>query len=258
MTARTLIGAGTALRLTGVELRMLAREPMVVVGLLGFPLALVLVLAGVFGQTPDPGFGGVAPDEHYIAGYAGVVLAALGLVTLPVHIAGHRELGVHRRFRAAGLSAPTLVASQLLVGTVLALAAAAIVLVAGMAVYGVVMPQNPLGVLGWMVVGLACFLAIGVALGSLLRSARAANAIGNLLFVPVLLLGGGGPPRDVMTGAMGAISDALPLSHVVGGIRQSWLGTTDDPHQLWWPLAVGALSALVAVWATRRRERAGR
>ena len=54
----------------------------------------VLVLAGVFGSAPDPDFGGVIPSEHYVVGYVGVVLASLGLVTLPAHLASHRELGV--------------------------------------------------------------------------------------------------------------------------------------------------------------------
>ena len=89
-------GVATALRLTTTNLRLMAREPMVAVGLIGFPLATVLVLAGVFGQVPDPDFGGVAPDQHYLAGYIGVVIAALGLITLPVHIATARELGVTR------------------------------------------------------------------------------------------------------------------------------------------------------------------
>ena len=31
-------------------------------------------------------------------------------------------------------------------------------------------------------------------------SGRAATALGNLIFIPMFLLGGGGPPRDVMTG----------------------------------------------------------
>ena len=91
----------TALRLTRLELRLLLREPMVAVSLVGFPVATVLVLAGVFGQAPDPEFAGVAPDDHYLAGYVGVVLAALGLITIPVHLASHRELGVRRRLRSA-------------------------------------------------------------------------------------------------------------------------------------------------------------
>jgi ABC-2 type transport system permease protein len=243
----------TVLRLTGAELRLLFREPMVAVGLIGFPLGTVLVLAGVFGSAPDPDFAGLAPSNHYLAGYVGVVLAAMGLITIPVHMATHRELGVLRRFRSSGLSAGTLVASEIMLGAVLGTIASAVVLLVGGAVYGLQMPDDPIGVLGWYLAGLACFIAIGVALGSLLPSGRSANALGNLIFVPMLLLGGGGPPRKVMTSAMQTLSDLLPLSHLVGGLRQSWLGATDDPHALWWPLLVAAAAVGVALWRSRRR-----
>lgn len=243
----------TTLRLTLSELRLLAREPMVAVGLIGFPLATVLILAGVFGQGPDPDFAGVAPSDHYLAGYVGVVLAALGLITIPVHLATQRELGIRRRFRAAGLSGGVLVASEIAIGFVLATVAVAVVLVTGAAVYGLQAPVDPVGVLGWYVVGLGCFTAIGVAVGSLLPTGRSASALGNLVFVPMFLLGGGGPPRAVMTSTMQALSDVLPLSHVVGGLRQSWLGTTDDPHTLWWPVLTAVVAVLVAVRIARRR-----
>ncbi len=52
---------------------------------------------------------------------------------------------------------------------------------------------------------------------------------------------------------MRTVSDALPLSHVVGGLRQAWLGTTDDPQSLWWPLLMTAIAVLIAVRAARRR-----
>lgn len=243
----------TTLRLTAAELRLLFREPMVAVSLIGFPLVTVLVLAGVFGQGPDPDFGGVAPSDHYLAGYVGVVLAALGLITIPVHLATHRELGVLRRFRSSGLSAGVLVATELALGLVLGTVAVTVVLVAGAAIYGLRAPADPFAVIGWYFAGMACFTAIGVALGSIVPSGRSANALGNLVFVPMFLLGGGGPPRAVMTSGMRTVSDVLPLSHLVGGLRLAWLGTTDDPHALWWPLAVAALAVLVAVRAARRR-----
>jgi ABC-type polysaccharide/polyol phosphate export permease len=69
----------------------------------------------------------------------------------------------------------------------------------------------------------------------------------------MFLLGGGGPLRAVMTGVMQTVSDVLPLSHVVGGIRQAWLGSTDDPHVLWWPLLVTVVCAAVAVRNARRQ-----
>ena len=126
-------------------------------------------------------------------------------------------------------------------------------LAAGTAVYGLRAPLDPLGVAGWYFAGMVCFIAIGCAFGSLAPTARSAAALGNLIYVPMFLLGGGGPPRQVMTGAMSTLSDVLPLSHVVGGLRLAWLGRTDDPHLLWWPLTVAAIAVAVAVASARRR-----
>ena len=50
----------TALRITALELRLLLREPTVVVGLVAFPAVTVLILAGVFGSAPTPSSAGSA------------------------------------------------------------------------------------------------------------------------------------------------------------------------------------------------------
>ena len=247
--------AGRALRITALELRLLLREPSLLVGLDAFPAVTVLVLAGVFGSVPDPDFGGATPSEHYVVGYLGVVLAHMGLVALPVHIASRRELGVLRRYRASGVSGASLLASHAVVGAVLGTVAGAVVVLVGGAVYGLPAPADPVAVAGWVAAGVCCFVALGIALGTVLPSSRAANALGNLLFVPMFLLGGGGPPRAVMTGPMRAVSDLLPLSHVIGGIRQSWLGSTEDPRALWWTALVAAVAVGFAVRTARRRVR---
>jgi len=239
--------------LTRMELRLLRREPGVLVGLIGFPAVTVLVLAGVFGSHPDPDFGGVSPSQHYIVGYVGVVLASMGLVTLPAWLAERRERGVLRRYRASGIGAGTLLAGYIALAAILGTLACAIVLAVGAALYGISAPTDVLATVAWFVAGLGCFIAIGGALGGVMPSSRAANALGNLLFVPMFLLGGGGPPRDVMTGPMRTISDVMPLSHLVGGLRLSWLGTTDDPHLLLWPVLVALAATVLAVRTGRRR-----
>ena len=47
-------------------------------------------------------FDNVNPAHWYVASYLTVVIAAAGLVMLPVHLASYRERGVLRRFAAAG------------------------------------------------------------------------------------------------------------------------------------------------------------
>lgn len=241
-----------AVRLTMVKLTLLVREPMTAISLLAFPIVTVLVLAGVFGNTPDPEFGGVAPDDHYLVGYIGVVLAALGLITIPVHIASQRELGVQRRYRASGVGPTAIISSELAVGAILGVISAALVLAVSVPIYGLDAPEHPLAVAGWFATGLACFIAIGLALGSMVGTGRAANALGNLLFVPMFLVGGGGPPRAVMPAVMRNISEALPLSHIIGGLRLAWLGQTEDPHSLWWPALVAVVAVVFAAWNTHR------
>jgi ABC-2 type transport system permease protein len=160
---------------------------------------------------------------------------------------------VLRRYRAAGLDARAVVGSHVAVGAVLGTAASAVVLLVGGLIYGVPAPEDPGRVIAWFLAGLLCFIAIGGALGAVMPSSRAAIALGNLLFVPMFLLGGGGPPREVMTGPMQTISDVMPLSHIVGGLRQSWLGATDDPQALWWPVVVAVVSVVIAVRTMRRQ-----
>lgn len=243
----------TVARLAALELRLMTREPMVLVGLLGLPVVAMVVIAGVFGQVPDPDFGGVAPDDHYVASYLGVVLASLGLVTLPVHIATNRELGVTRRYRASGIGAGSLVATQLVVGVVLGVVSTVIVLAIGHLAYDLQAPEDLVGVIGWYALGLACYLAIGGALGLLVRTGRAANALGNLLFLPTFLLGGGGPPREVMNDAMRVVADALPLSHVTGGMRHEWLGSPATHVSVVVPAVVTVVAVALTAWVARRR-----
>jgi hypothetical protein len=56
-----------------------------------------------------------------------------------------------------------------------------------------------------------------------------------------------------MTDAMQRISDVLPLTHVLGGLRQAWLGAGDDPSALWWPVSIAVIAVALAVRSARRQ-----
>lgn len=84
--------------LVRTELKLVAREPIVAIFVFAFPAFTALVLGGVFDRD-DPAFEGLEPARWYVAGCVGVAAAAIGLIMLPVHLAGYRERGIDRRFR---------------------------------------------------------------------------------------------------------------------------------------------------------------
>ena len=92
-------------RLVRAELKLMTRDPLVLTFVFAFPVVTMLIIGGAFGTRPDPAFDGTNPSHWYVASYLTVVIAATGLVMLPVHLASYRERGVLRRFAAAGFPA---------------------------------------------------------------------------------------------------------------------------------------------------------
>ena len=235
-------------RLVSAELRLAYRDPLTLTFVLVFPIVTMLVIAGSFGSSPDEDFP-VDPAHWYVASYFTVVIAATGLVMLPVHIASYRERGVLRRFAASGFPRWSVAVAQLVVGLVAIVVAGAVLLAVAAPVYGVPAIDDPVRAIGALAVGAVAFVSIGVLLGTLLPSARAAQAIGLVLFFPSFLLGGGGPPPTVMTAALRNIADFLPLTITTKAIRDPWLGIGDATGSL---IAISAIAAVAMVLAARR------
>jgi ABC-2 type transport system permease protein len=241
----------TIAKLVRTELRLVLREPLVLAFVFAFPVVTVLVIAGSFGADDAPSFANVDPSHWYVASYLAVVIAAIGLVMVPVHLAGYRERGVLRRFAAAGFPRWSFAAAQLIVGVTLTLVASAVLLVVAGAVYGLPAVASPLATIAGVVLGAVAFTSLGLLLGAVVPNARAAQGVGLLVFFPSFLLGGGGPPPEAMSSAMRQIARLLPLTHVTGAIRQPWLGLGSGG----WDLAIVAGVLLLSVAGWRRAVR---
>jgi ABC-2 type transport system permease protein len=238
------------LPLIAIEARLLVRDWTVLVFAFVFPAFVMLILAGVFGTEPSGGFGHRRPDDYYVAASLGVPVIALGLVGLPVTLAAYRERGVLRRLEAFGVSRASVVGAQAAVTCGLVVLGAAIVLALALPTYGIPHVARPLETLAGLAVGTFALVSLGIAIGLLAPSARSAQAIGLLAFFPLYLLGGGGPPRGVMTGAMHVVSDVIPSA--VPAVVDPWLGLPGLGSQIAVLAAWGAAALLAAVWVARR------
>ena len=234
------------LRLLRSELRLLLREPLVLAFVFAFPVITVLILGGVF-DDDDPAFEGVLPSDYYIAAYFAVVIAAVGLIMLPVHIASYREAGVLRRFDAAGFPRWAFPVSQLVIGAVFVAIGAVLLLATAALAYGLPEVENVARTIAGIVAGSLAFISIGVLLGTVLPNARAAQGVGLLLFLPMFLLAGGGPPPEAMSSVMNDIATVLPLTHVVRAIQEPWLGLGTGTDHLLVVIAIFVVATLATL-----------
>ncbi len=210
---------------TWLELKLFAREPLTVIFTLALPILVLYVLGGVFGNTPDDStFRGVGPMTYYVPAYVGLVIASMGLIGLPVHLAGYRERGVLRRFRASSMPLWCVLGAQLVVTLVACVVGSALVLGLAGLTYDVGSPTSPTGVFVAFVVSAMAFAAFGILLGAVMPTARAAQGAGILLWFLMMMIAGAGPPPEVLPTALTRIADFTPLKHVIVALQDPWLG----------------------------------
>lgn len=238
-------------KLTWVEMKLFVREPITVVFTFALPLLFLVIMQGVFGNTPDPEgdiYRGVGPLDYYVPAYIGLTIAAIGVVALPVHLAAYRERGVLRRFRASSIPVWAVVGSQVIVS--FAIAALGGILLAAVAIpgFGASPPESPALLLAAFALSTLSFAALGVFLGAILPTTRAAQGLGLILFFVMLILAGAGPRREVMTEAMQWVGDVTPLRYVILLLQDPWLGFGWHGHAA---LIVGDITAVAAILSVR-------
>ncbi|MDJ0790949.1 MAG: ABC transporter permease [Acidimicrobiia bacterium] len=211
-------------KMSWLELKLFLREPLTVLFALALPLLVLFVMGGVFGNDVDAAYyRGVGSMDYYVPAYIALVTASVGLISLPVHIAGNRDRGVLKRYHASSMPTWVVIGSSVVTTFVIASISGLLLVAVAMPVHRVVSPDR----LGLVLIGFAAaalmFASLGVLLGAVLPTARAAQALGVLLWFVMLILGGAGPPPEVLTGAMGAIGDVTPLRHAVRIMHDGWL-----------------------------------
>jgi ABC-2 type transport system permease protein len=238
-----------------VELKLFLREPLTVMFVLVLPLVVLYVLNGVFGSNPDPTvWEGFSPIDFYTSAYVALVASTAGVLSLPVHLAGYREQGVLRRFRASAVSPAALVGAHLAVTAAIAGAGAVLLSAVSVVGYDAALPRSWAGVLAAFVLVATSFAALGAALGLLLPTARAAQGLGVLLFFVFMMLGGAGPPREVLPPALDSVAAGVPVTPASALLRAPWLdGGWDLGATVFLTGMLGA-SLVVAAWRLRARD----
>ncbi|MBI3768538.1 MAG: ABC transporter permease [Deltaproteobacteria bacterium] len=229
-------------KLTWVEAKLFCREPLAAFFTLVFPVILLLVFGSIFGNAPVPDYEGFGFVDASIPGYAALIIATSGLLSLSTAVAGYREQGVLRRLHVTPLHPGAVLLAQIVVMFAMTTIGMGLLVAIGRAIFALKCPGSvPLICVGF-VFSCLCFFALGIALASAVSSVRTAQAVGMAVFYPMIFLSGAAIPRELLPDGVQRAAAVLPLTHVVTLLRALWIGEA-------WTAHLGVIGLLTAVAA---------
>jgi hypothetical protein len=166
-------------------------------------------------------------DQVPLARHMGELLTVTALggacFGLPTSLVSERERGVWRRYRLAPVHTGQIVVSTLLARYVLLLLAALLQLALAMAL-GMPLPRHPLDVwLAFTAVAVA-FLGLGMVIAMLANTVPAVQALGQCLFLPMLIIGGVAVPLTSLPPWAQQVASYFPGRYAVDAIQSTVTG----------------------------------
>ncbi len=197
-------------RLLSTELKLFAREPMLLFWGLVFPVGLLVVLGIAGGDKPQHSLGNVKLIVAYTPVVMMFTITILALSALPAALASYRDKGYLRRLSTTPIGAVRLLAAQVILN--FALAAAAVILIALVShfAFSVALPQQIGGFVLAMLLTLAAMLSLGTLVAAVAPTQRIAAAAGSLLFFPLMFFAGLWVPQAAMGTGLRDVSHYSP------------------------------------------------
>ena len=213
--------AALAWRQYRLERRMFWRNPTAAFFNFVLPLLFLALLGAVFAGDRD----GL---EIIVPGIAGMGIVSTTFVALAMNTVFLREQGVLKRLRGTPMPPGAYLAALALHAVTNTAVQVGIVVLAGRFVFGLGWPEDwvALGVL--VAAGVVCFAALGVALSHAVPNVDSAPAYVNAAFLPLVFISGVFYDADAAPAFLRDIAQALPLTHLVDGLRQAMVGRPGD------------------------------
>ena len=216
-------------KLTWLETKIFAREPMGFIGTLAMPVVLFVLFGRVLGAGRLASTAKVSlPFNPAIL--AAVVIAINAVQSLVAIISIYREGGILKRLRATPLSPVTILGAHVVVKLAFTLVSLGLLVLAGRRLFPGVMQVNVFSFAIAMLLGTLSILSLGFVVASLVPTARFAQPIGAAVLYPMLALSGLFFPVNRLPRALQALAFALPTTHAVALLQGVWDGSGWSAH----------------------------
>jgi ABC-2 type transport system permease protein len=218
-----------------LERRMFWRNPTAAFFNFFLPLLFLALFGAIFGGDQET-------LNVIVPGIAGMSIMSTTFSALAMNMTFLREQGVLKRMRGTPLPSGAYLAGIAANAVTNAAIQIALVVLAGRVFFGIGWPEDWLELLVFVVAGVVCLAALGVAWSHAIPNFDAAPAYVNIVFLPTIFISGVFYDVDNTPAFLRDIAQALPLTHVIDGLSAAMVtgrGLADNLSAL----------AVVGVWA---------
>jgi ABC-type polysaccharide/polyol phosphate export permease len=204
------------LHLTLLSLKLNFRNRMAILYGYLFPLIFLVAFWAIYRNDP-------MPLALHLGQLLTVTILGSACFGLPTTIVSERERGVWRRYRLLPVRGWVFVVSTLGGRAVLLLTAALLQLALAFA-FGMPVPTHPLGLFVAFSAAAAAFLAFGMVIAMLVDNVPAVQALGQCIFLPMLMIGGVAVRLESLPPWAQHISAFFPGRYAVEALQRSATG----------------------------------
>jgi imidazolonepropionase-like amidohydrolase/ABC-type multidrug transport system permease subunit len=130
-----------------------------------------------------------------------------------------RERNILRRFKVAPIDAGPILVGSIVTGVATYVPLVALVLGMAMVMWHMPAPANPVSLILFLTIGIVAFRAMGGIIASVANSMQEGQVLVQLLYTPMLLLGGATLPLSIMPEWLQILSQFLPSTHFSTGLE---------------------------------------
>jgi ABC-2 type transport system permease protein len=217
-------------KLVWVETKIFVREPMGVVGTVGVPVLLFVLLGRYFGDRGEASAGVLQWTAIGLPILVTMLIAISAVLSLIAIISIYREGGILKRLRATPLQPLTILSAHVIVKLLFTALTLGLLVLAGRSFYRVETGVNPLSFGLAVLLSTLSVLSIGFVVSSVIPTARFAQPVASVIFYPMLALSGALFPLDMLSPTTARLAHLLPLTHAVALLEGIWSGGVWSAH----------------------------
>lgn len=179
--------------------------------------------------------------DYTFAGLLGFSIMGLGIFG-PVNVFPElKKQGILRRLHTTPLRVWQYFVSNVISQAIIGLISLALMFVVAMLVFDLKVAGNPFELSLFLILGITSIFGIGMAIGGWAKDQNQAAPLSNIVVFPMMFLSGTFFPRFLMPEWLQRVSDFLPLTPIIDGIR---LIATEGKHLT----QLGPQLALILGW----------